>query len=165
MRQLWAPWRIEYIREAGEPGCVFCRLLAENRDDANLIVVRRARTFALLNRYPYNSGHLMVAPLAHKGDLAALDDAETLELMRLLAEMQALLMRVMQPQGFNLGVNLGRVAGAGVLEHIHLHLVPRWNGDTNFMPVLDDVRVIPQALSELHALLVKALRESAATTA
>ncbi|MBI3272690.1 MAG: HIT domain-containing protein [Planctomycetes bacterium] len=157
MRQLWAPWRIEYIKEADVPGCVFCRLLAERNDDKNLILVRRQKTFAILNRYPYNSGHLMVAPLAHKADLKDLDDVELLEMMRLLADMQALVQATMNPQGFNLGVNLGRTAGAGVLEHIHLHLVPRWNGDTNFMPVIGDVRVVPQALSDLFAQLRKAL--------
>lgn len=157
MRQLWAPWRMEYIKEADVPGCIFCRLLAEKKDDKNYILVRRARTFAILNKFPYNSGHLMVAPLAHKPELGALDDAELLELMRLLADMQALLQKVMNPQGFNMGVNLGRPAGAGVLDHIHLHLVPRWNGDTNFMPVVGDVRVIPQALTELAGLLKKAM--------
>ena len=158
MRQLWAPWRIEYIKEADIPGCVFCRLLGEATDDKNLILVRRPKTFAVLNRYPYNSGHLMVAPLAHRADLAALDDAEILEMMRLLADMQALLQRAMNPQGFNMGVNLGRTAGAGVLDHIHIHLVPRWNGDTNFMPVIGDVRVIPQALGDLHAMLRKLMQ-------
>lgn len=154
MDQLWAPWRMVYIQKADEPGCFFCRDLAEARDAENLIVRRGTRCFCVMNRYPYNVGHLLVAPNAHKARLDQLDDAELLEFWTLTRDMQALLERVMQPQGFNLGVNLGRVAGAGVEGHIHLHIVPRWNGDTNFMPVVADTKVMPEALSALHARLV-----------
>ncbi len=154
MDQLWAPWRMTYIAKADEPGCFFCRDLAEARDAENLIVRRGPRCFCVMNRYPYNVGHLLVAPNAHKARLDQLDDAELLEFWTLTRDMQALLERVMQPQGFNLGVNLGRVAGAGVEGHIHLHIVPRWNGDTNFMPVVADTKVMPEALSTLLARLV-----------
>jgi len=152
--QLWAPWRMVYIQNADEPGCFFCRDLAEARDAEDLIVRRGTRCFCVMNRYPYNVGHLLIAPNAHKARLDQLDDAELLEFWTLTRDMQALLERVMQPQGFNLGVNLGRVAGAGVEGHIHLHIVPRWNGDTNFMPVVADTKVMPEALSALHARLV-----------
>ncbi len=154
MDQLWAPWRMVYIQNADEPGCFFCRDLAEARDAEDLIVRRGTRCFCVMNRYPYNVGHLLIAPNAHKARLDQLDDAELLEFWTLTRDMQALLERVMQPQGFNLGVNLGRVAGAGVEGHIHLHIVPRWNGDTNFMPVVADTKVMPEALSALHARLV-----------
>ncbi len=154
MDQLWAPWRMTYISKVDEPGCFFCRDLAEANDAENLIVRRGKRCFCVMNRFPYNVGHLLVAPNAHKARLDLLDDAELLEFWTLTRDMQGLLEKVMQPQGFNLGVNLGRVAGAGVEGHIHLHIVPRWNGDTNFMPVVADTKVMPEALSALHARLV-----------
>lgn len=154
MDQLWAPWRMTYIVKADEPGCFFCRDLAESRDEENLVVRRGRLCFCVMNRYPYNVGHLLVAPNAHKARLDQLEDAELLEVWTLTRDMQLLLERVMQPHGFNLGVNLGRVAGAGVEGHIHVHIVPRWNGDTNFMPVVADTKVLPEALSALHARLV-----------
>jgi ATP adenylyltransferase len=142
-----------YIAKADEPGCFFCRDLAESRDSENLVVRRGPRCFCVMNRFPYNVGHLLVAPNAHKARLDQLEDAELLEFWTLTRDMQALLERVMQPQGFNLGVNLGRVAGAGVEGHIHLHIVPRWTGDTNFMPVVAATKVRPEALAALHARL------------
>lgn len=147
-RQLWAPWRLEYIARADElPGCVFCD--ARDGDDAEKLVVHRGgEAFALLNKYPYASGHLMVAPARHVGSLAELTDGEALELHRLGAAAVDALGRAYGPHGFNLGWNLGRVAGAGVVDHVHLHVVPRWEGDTNFMPVLADVKVLPEHLSE-----------------
>ena len=146
-RQVWAPWRLEYVQSADEqPGCVFC--LARDGDDADRLVVHRGeRAFVLLNKYPYASGHLMVAPSRHVGDFTELDDDEALEVHRLAAQAVAALRRTYAPDGFNLGWNLGRVAGAGVVDHVHLHVVPRWSGDTNFMPVLADVKVIPEHLA------------------
>jgi ATP adenylyltransferase len=156
VRRLWAPWRLEYIQNADDqPGCVFCRAI-EADEATGLVVHRGERAFVLLNRFPYASGHLMVAPLRHTGELGALDDAEILDLHRLAAASLTALAQTMSPQGFNLGWNLGRVAGAGVLDHVHLHVVPRWAGDTNFMPVLADVKVMPQALEETRATLAGA---------
>jgi ATP adenylyltransferase len=154
--QLWAPWRLEYIQKADEvPGCLFC--LATDGDDEERLVVHRGRTaFALLNRFPYASGHLMIAPLRHEGDLAALDDEEIVEIHRLAAQGIGALAQAYAPQGYNLGWNLGRIAGAGVLEHVHLHVVPRWVGDTNFMPVLADVKVLPEHLASTRAKLAAA---------
>jgi ATP adenylyltransferase len=142
-KPLWAPWRLEYIQQADETtGCIFCSA----QDD--LVLHRGELAFALLNRFPYASGHLMVAPLRHVGDYASLTDDEALEIHRLAtAGLEALAIEY-APQGHNLGWNLGRIAGAGVVDHVHLHVVPRWAGDTNFMPVLADVRVLPEALSE-----------------
>ena len=147
-KPLWAPWRLEYIQSADEqPGCVFC--LAQEGDGEEQLVVRRGEAaFAVLNRYPYASGHLLVAPYRHVGTYGELTDAEALEVHRLAQQGLAALAEIYAPQGYNLGWNLGRVAGAGVIDHVHLHVVPRWEGDTNFMPVLADVKVMPEHLAE-----------------
>jgi ATP adenylyltransferase len=154
--QLWAPWRLEYVQAADEQaGCVFC--LARDGDDEERLVVRRGeRALVLLNKFPYSSGHLMVAPARHVGELAALSDEEALEIHRLATQGVAALGRTYSPDGYNLGWNLGRAAGAGIVDHVHLHVVPRWIGDTNFMPVLADVKVIPEHLATTRALLADA---------
>jgi ATP adenylyltransferase len=148
VKQLWAPWRLEYIQQADEQeGCVFCRAL-EADDETGLVVHREERAFVLLNKYPYASGHLMIAPSRHEGDFGGLDRDEAAEVHRLASSAVGALAETMSPQGYNLGWNLGRIAGAGVVDHVHMHLVPRWAGDTNFMPVLADVKVLPEALEE-----------------
>jgi ATP adenylyltransferase len=139
-RPLWAPWRLEYIESDDQPRCIFCD------PDQHLVVHRGKLAFVLLNRFPYTSGHLMVAPLRHEGIFGCLTDAEALEIHRLAATAVATLEREYSAQGLNVGWNLGRAAGAGIVDHLHLHVVPRWIGDTNFMPVLGGVRVIPEAL-------------------
>ena len=147
-KPLWAPWRLEYIQQADEQeGCVFCRAL-EGEDEETLVVHRGEHAFVLLNRFPYSSGHVMVAPNRHVGEFGELTDEEALEIHRLAVSGLEALAAVHRPQGHNLGWNLGRVAGAGIVDHVHLHVVPRWSGDTNFMPVLADVRVLPEALAE-----------------
>ena len=149
MKQLWAPWRLEYIRQADElEGCIFCE------PEEELVVRHGKLAFVLLNRFPYSSGHLMVAPVRHVGAFGELTDAEALDLHRLAAAALEALGAVYGPEGANLGWNLGRVAGAGVVDHIHLHVVPRWSGDTNFMPVLADVKVLPEHLGETRERLV-----------
>jgi ATP adenylyltransferase len=149
MERLWAPWRLEYIRAADEqPGCVFC-VAAELDDEEGLVVHRGELAFVLLNKYPY-------APYRHCGDLRELTQEEALAIHGLVARSIDALAAVMQPQGFNLGWNLGRVAGAGVVDHVHEHVVPRWAGDTNFMPVLADVKVMPEALAETRRTLAAA---------
>jgi ATP adenylyltransferase len=156
MEQLWAPWRLEYIQTADEqPGCVFCRV-AELADEEGLVVHRDDVGFVVLNRFPYASGHLMVAPLRHVGALGDLTDDEALEIHRLVSTALRVLDETMAPQGFNLGWNLGRIAGAGVVDHVHEHVVPRWGGDTNFMPVLADVKVMPEHLAETRRKLAAA---------
>jgi ATP adenylyltransferase len=148
MRNLYAPWRMEYIAGPAQPGCLFCRVQeAPAGDDRKHLVVHRATdAVVVLNKFPYNSGHLMVAPRAHVGSLVGLDDDQTLGVMRLVRRSLAVLADVMAPDGFNTGVNLGRVAGAGIPDHVHFHVVPRWDGDTNFMPVLDATKVIGEHL-------------------
>jgi len=154
--QLWAPWRLEYIKRADEdPGCIFCAA-AEAADEAGLVVRRGERAFVLLNKFPYASGHVMVAPYRHVARFGELLDEEALELHRLAQQTLDALTAVYSPQGYNLGWNLGRIAGAGVVDHVHLHVVPRWAGDTNFMPVLADVKVLPEHLIETRRRLAAA---------
>lgn len=153
MEPLHAPWRIKYIlapKQTPPDGQSIFTVIANSSDDSTNLVVRRERTcFALLNAYPYVGGHLMVVPYKQVADLNDLTDEEMTDLMRLTRDCQNVLKKVMKPDGFNLGVNLGRVAGAGITEHLHIHIVPRWNGDTNFMPITASTTVVPQALVEL----------------
>ena len=148
MEHLFAPWRMEYIGRGPEPGCLFCRVREADpsQDRENLVLWRGPDALVMMNRFPYNNGHLMVAPRAHAGDLADLDDGQTLALMQALRRSLGVLRAAMSPEGFNVGANLGRVAGAGIPDHVHLHVVPRWNGDTNFMPVLGETKVIGEHL-------------------
>lgn len=147
-KPLWAPWRLEYVQQADEQqGCVFCAEAAgELADDATLLVHRGPATLAILNKFPYSSGHVLVAPLRHAGSLEELTDEEALSLHRDAVSAMRALAEVYEPDGFNLGWNVGRAAGAGIEDHVHLHVVPRWSGDTNFMPVLADVKVLPEHL-------------------
>lgn len=159
MESLHAPWRIEYIL-APKPERVeslFTRIAQSNDDEANYVLARERTCFALLNTFPYTGGHLMVVPYKQVRDLNGLTDEELAGLLKLTRRCQAALIQVMKPEGFNIGINVGKVAGAGILEHLHLHVVPRWQGDSNFMPVLAGTTVVPQALKELAAQLRAAL--------
>jgi ATP adenylyltransferase len=161
MKRLWAPWRMEYITEEPRPGCLFCRVIEHPDDkDADLVVWRPEGAVVMLNKFPYNAGHVMVAPTAHKSGLEELDDDETRDLMRALRRTITVLRTSMKPEGFNIGANLGRVAGAGMPDHVHLHVVPRWNGDTNFMPVLGEVKVVNEHLTQTAAKLREAFASS-----
>ncbi|HOU33078.1 MAG TPA: HIT domain-containing protein [Synergistaceae bacterium] len=148
MSHLFAPWRMAYIGTGGSSECIFCAIPAASAEDdgRNLLIHRGDRCFVVMNRFPYNPGHLMVAPYRHVGAYDELTEEELLELNHLTQRSLRVLRGLMNPQGFNLGVNLGKGAGAGFDGHVHMHVVPRWDGDTNFMPVLGDVRVIPEAL-------------------
>ena len=171
--QLWAPWRLAYI--LGESGaaqpcdcekllsgadaeCFLCCAAPEGEDRKRLVIARGVHTLTVLNRYPYNNGHLLVAPLRHCAQLSELDDALQLELLQTISRMVGVLERVMKPQGFNIGLNIGRAAGAGVPGHLHWHIVPRWTGDTNFMPTIAGVHTIPQSLEALWELLTAELQ-------
>lgn len=146
--QLHAPWRMEYIQQAGQPTgtCIFCDKPREERDRDNYILYRGTHCYLILNAFPYNNGHLMVIPYQHTAELADLSVDIQTEMMQLATLAVAALRRAMLPDGFNLGMNVGRAAGAGIAEHLHLHVVPRWNGDTNFMTVLGNTRVLPESL-------------------
>ncbi len=147
-KQLWAPWRLEYVQQADESAeCVFCaEASGEIPPEESLLVRRGDASLAIVNKFPYSSGHVLVAPLRHVGTLEALTDTEAAEIHRMSVSALAALTATYEPEGFNLGWNLGRVAGAGIADHVHLHIVPRWSGDTNFMPVLADVKVLPEHL-------------------
>lgn len=162
MDHLWAPWRLSYVATAkpptGDDPCFLCTGLADDNDRAHLIALRTPLSVVILNRYPYNNGHLLVAPRRHKGRLDELTPEELLETMETLRRMVGVLDELMHPDGYNIGLNLGHAAGAGLPGHLHWHIVPRWHGDTNFMPVLADVKVIVQSLDSLYDLLVERLR-------
>ena len=154
--RLWSPWRMRYIEAAAredEEGCFLCTSPELGDDEKALVLARRGSAFAILNAYPYNPGHLLVAPFRHVGELGDLTDHEVLDSTHLVQRSLAVLGEVMQPHGHNVGLNLGRVAGAGVPGHVHWHVVPRWNGDTNFMPVIGETRVLPEALETTYAKL------------
>lgn len=154
---LWAPWRIEYILEEKKGECLFCRKAESKEDDRNYVLYRSDHSFALLNTFPYNSGHILIAPYRHTAELENLVGEEIFDLLESLQKCLRALKTVMKPDGFNVGFNLGKSAGAGVVDHLHLHLVPRWEGDTNYMPVIANTRVIPQSLRSVYDLLSGAL--------
>jgi ATP adenylyltransferase len=159
VERLWAPWRMRYIENADNcDGCIFCAKPAEEKDAENLIVVRGEHAFIMMNAFPYSNGHLMVSPYQHTATLNELSDSEMLDLMVLTRNGVNLLKEAFKPDGFNIGINMGRIAGAGIADHVHIHIVPRWSGDTNFMTVLGDVRVIPESLQVVYERLVEALK-------
>ncbi len=154
MKHVWAPWRMAYIEDNSKSnGCVFCSALSQSDGPGNLILHRGDKAFIILNRYPYTSGHVMVVPLVHEPTLERLDDATLIELMHLSNMALARIRQAYQTQDFNLGINIGQAAGAGIVGHVHIHIVPRWNGDTNFMSTTSDTRVLPEFLEETYARL------------
>ena len=159
MRQLWAPWRMTYVgSEPPTSGCIFCEKAAEADDERNLILVRGDRCFALMNIFPYNNGHLMIAPYVHQPTIHELE-AETLtEMMTVAQRCVRASQEALGAHGFNIGINQGTVAGAGIADHVHMHVVPRWNGDTNFMPVLADVKVMPDFIENTYRQIRERLR-------
>jgi ATP adenylyltransferase len=164
MEKIWAPWRIRYVLEKKSSQCIFCAKASqkneqglESNDEQNHVLLRGKSCFTLLNSFPYNPGHLMVVPYQHVPELTDLSRDVLTEMMETACRCQKILQRAIKAQGFNMGLNLGRVAGEGILEHLHLHIVPRWEGDTNFMPILADTRVLSEGLAEVYAKLLKAL--------
>lgn len=156
MKRLWTPWRLKFILGPKPEGCLFCNKIRESNDRENLILFRGTSCFIILNAYPYTNGHLMVAPYAHVRNVDQMDTETMTELMLLTKRSVIALQRAMNPDGFNMGINIGKVAGAGVEDHIHLHVVPRWLGDTNFMPVLAETRLIPEPLLDTYDRLIAA---------
>jgi len=153
MEQIWAPWRMEYIGREKSTDCIFCTLPREERDEENFILHRGDGFFIIMNIFPYNTGHLMVAPYRHAGCVTLFNEKESGEKDRLTQRCVAVLREVLNPEGFNIGINLGKAGGAGFEEHVHVHIVPRWTGDTNFMPVLADTKVHPEHLRSTYAKL------------
>jgi ATP adenylyltransferase len=160
MDQLWSPWRYRYVSSDPPTECLFCTKAAESNDEKNYVVLRAERNFILLNLYPYTSGHLMIAPYAHVATLEDADAAALEEMMRLAQQAEAALRQVYRPGGMNLGMNIGQSAGAGVAGHIHMHMLPRWRGDVNFMTTVAETRVLPEDLETTYAKLSTALKRS-----
>lgn len=161
MKRLWAPWRMEYILGPKPGHCIFCSEPGEDADHKNYILYRDRLCYVIMNIYPYNNGHIMVIPYQHVEDLESLPDDTLAEMMVLARESCAILRGASRPHGFNVGINIGAAAGAGIKEHLHLHIVPRWENDTNFMAVIDDARVMPQHLRESYDLLLPGFKELA----
>ncbi len=159
MKQLWAPWRLNYILEGNTDECIFCVKPKEDKDRDNLILFKGEHSYVIMNLFPYGNGHLMIVPYEHTKELNGLSEDTLLDLMVLTRKSENVLRKVFQAQGFNIGINLGRAAGAGIDEHLHIHIVPRWVGDTNFMPVLADIKVIPQHILATYDLLLPFFRE------
>ena len=160
MNHLWSPWRMEYIDNNKEDGCVFCNAQGKEDGAENLITYRGKFSFVILNRFPYTSGHLMVIPFEHKPDLEELDPDTRAEMMELTSRCTTVLKNIYRPQGFNVGVNIGEAAGAGVLGHVHIHIVPRWTGDTNFMSSVGGTRVLPEALEATYQRVKNGFQEN-----
>ncbi|MFH1231644.1 MAG: HIT domain-containing protein [Planctomycetota bacterium] len=157
MHQLWAPWRSSYINLSPQhkKHCFLCQTLKEKKDQKNFLLKRDKTCFVVMNLFPYNVGHLLIAPNAHKANLEDMESDEMLDLFKTTIKMKGVLTEVLKPEGFNIGFNIGAVAGAGLVSHLHLHLVPRWKGDTNFMPVISETKVISQSLLKLYKKLQK----------
>lgn len=155
MKRLWAPWRIEYILGEKESKCIFCEKPKQEKDEDNYILFRGRSCLVMLNAYPYNNGHLMIAPYRHIDSVEDLDHDEAREMMEILSQMITLLKKVLRPEGFNVGMNLGSVAGTGVADHLHLHVVPRWEGDTSFMPLISNTKIISESLRKTYQKLKK----------
>lgn len=162
MKVIWAPWRMAYIKESRKPSeCLFCSKVKERRDAATLVLHRGAHSFVMMNLFPYNNGHLLIAPYAHVSSTEDLSDESALDVIRLTNLSLKVLKAEMTPDGFNVGLNLGRVSGAGIEAHVHVHVVPRWNGDTNFMPIIAETRVIPEHLQATYRKLRARFRQMA----
>jgi ATP adenylyltransferase len=160
MDHLWTPWRSAYIKAEKDPSrCVFCHAAASTNDEETLVVYRAELNFVLLNRYPYTSGHLMIAPYVHAGRLQALDEAVTAQMMNLARAAEAVLQKIYVPHGMNIGLNLGEAAGAGIEQHLHLHALPRWKGDANFMTTIGNARIMPESLEDTYTKLKAAFSE------
>ncbi|RPJ24989.1 MAG: HIT domain-containing protein [Chloroflexi bacterium] len=159
MNHIWSPWRMEYIESNKAEGCIFCSAQEKEDSAENLIAFRGEHAYIILNRYPYTSGHLMVVPLAHKANLEELDPPTRAEMMELTTRCITVLRKVYNPQAFNIGANIGESAGAGVKEHVHMHIVPRWQGDTNFISILGETRVLPESLERTYQRLKREFLE------
>jgi ATP adenylyltransferase len=160
MKRIYAPWRYKYVSDPNSESCIFCKAAKDENNRKNGVLFRGDFSFVLMNKYPYNNGHVMVAPYKHTGDFNALSKDEMIEMSNLLGVWQKVIKEVMHTDGFNIGMNLGRIAGAGFEDHLHYHLVPRWSGDTNFMPIIGETKVIPMDIDEAYNLLLNFYKKS-----
>ncbi len=160
MKNLWAPWRMEYILQSKTEGCIFCQALQKADDEETYILYRGSSCFVIMNIFPYNNGHIMVVPYKHIACLEGLDQDASSELIQQVQMMVKVIKKAMNPDGFNIGINLGKIAGVGVDGHVHVHIVPRWEGDTNFMPVTGETKVLPEFLRNTYSNLLNVLKQS-----
>ncbi len=159
MKRIFAPWRYKYISDLNAEGCIFCNAQSSKDDRKSGVLFRGKFAFVIMNKYPYNNGHIMIAPYNHTGDFGELSEEEMLEMSTLMQKWQKVIKKAMKPEGFNIGMNLGRIAGAGFEKHLHYHLVPRWSGDTNFMPIIGQTKVVPMSVDDAYDLLLKFYKE------
>ena len=159
MNKLWAPWRMKYVSNTNKKGCIFCKAFKERKDSANFVILRSGYCFAILNIYPYNNGHTMIVPNRHIKNIEELSKDEAADLFETTVKIKGIIEDTLHPEGFNVGINIGKVSGAGIDSHLHIHIVPRWNGDTNFMPVISNTKVISQSLKDLYKSFKKCLKE------
>jgi ATP adenylyltransferase len=159
MKRIYAPWRYKYVSNPNSADCIFCKAASSDDDRKSGVLFRGRAAFVIMNKYPYNNGHIMVAPYKHTGDFGELSEDEMLEISVILQRWQKVIKKAMKPEGFNIGMNLGRIAGAGFEDHLHYHLVPRWGGDTNFMPVIGETKVLPMSIEEGYDLLLKVYKK------
>ncbi len=159
MKKIFAPWRYKYIRNPNSENCIFCKAVSSNDDRKSGVLFRGEFSFVIMNKYPYNNGHIMVAPYKHTGNFGEMNENEMLEMSLFLRKWQEVIKKAMKPDGFNLGMNIGRIAGAGFEDHLHYHLVPRWSGDTNFMPIIAETKVVPISIDEAYDILLEAHKE------
>jgi ATP adenylyltransferase len=159
MKRIFAPWRYKYIKNPDSEGCIFCRAVSSDDDRKSGVLFRGEFSFVIMNKYPYNNGHIMVAPYKHTGNFGDMNEDEMLELSVNIRKWQEVIKKAMKPDGFNIGMNIGRIAGAGFENHLHYHLVPRWSGDTNFMPIIGETKVVPISIDEAYDILLEAYKE------
>jgi ATP adenylyltransferase len=159
MKRIFAPWRYKYIKNPDSEGCIFCRAVSSDDDRKSGVLFRGEFSFVIMNKYPYNNGHIMVAPYKHTGNFGDMNEDEMLELSVNIRKWQEVIKKAMKPDGFNIGMNIGRIAGAGFENHLHYHLVPRWSGDTNFMPIIVETKVVPISIDEAYDILLEAYKE------
>jgi len=159
MKRIFAPWRYKYIKNPDSEGCIFCRAVSSNDDRKSGVLFRGEFSFVIMNKYPYNNGHIMVAPYKHTGNFGEMNEDEMLELSVIIRKWQKVIKKAMKPDGFNIGMNIGRIAGAGFENHLHYHLVPRWSGDTNFMPIIGETKVVPISIDEAYDILLESYKE------
>ncbi len=159
MKKLFAPWRYKYVSNPSSEGCIFCKAASTKDDKKSGVLFRGKFSFVIMNKYPYNNGHVMVAPYKHTGNFIELNKDEMLEMSVILQKWQEVIKKAMNPDGFNIGMNIGRIAGAGFEDHLHYHIVPRWSGDTNFMPIIGETKVVPMSIDEAYDILLKAYKK------
>ncbi|MEJ2568683.1 MAG: HIT domain-containing protein [candidate division WOR-3 bacterium] len=159
MKKIFAPWRYKYVKNPNSEGCIFCRAASSDNDRKSGVLFRGKFSFVIMNKYPYNNGHIMIAPYKHTGNFGEINEDEMLEMSVIIQKWQKIIQKAMKPDGFNIGMNIGKIAGAGFENHLHYHIVPRWSGDTNFMPIIGETKIVPMSIDEAYDILLKVYKK------